>query len=344
MDNRRRQQNRRDWSKVSNDTLAARAKQLLTAPDIPSRSYGAAARQFERLAKNFGWVDAKGAVYPVRLSTLQLYIAYQEARIKPQSLLSYLAALRDKHEQLGFLDWGKVRFNPAITRMLRSNKRNFLHTESTRCTPITGEHLRLLKRRLDLARPRHALFWAVASIAFHAMARLGEILPADNSRIALSIRLQQLRVERADDGPYALITLPRSKVHDPNVEATLAVWRNGSSICPWEALRSYLRFRLRKDYAIGSPALWCIENGHAINKRWFLEALATYLPEYDFTGHSFRAGGATHWAKAGIPKWVIQRLGRWTSMAFETYIRTNPAVLVAFAKASCGKITAESRT
>src|SRR3989440_10540584 len=45
--------------------------------------------------------------------------------------------------------------------------------------------------------------------------------------------------------------------------------------------------RLDTRYASDPDALWCIENGKAISKRWFLEVLAQYLPEYDVTGHSF---------------------------------------------------------
>jgi hypothetical protein len=122
-------------------------------------------------------------------------------------------------------------------------------------------------------------------------------------------------------------------VHDPNIKATLAIWADGTAICPWAALKTYLYFRLSNGYADGSDALWCIENGHAINKRWFLEGLETSLPEFSFTEHSFRAGGATFWVLQGFPKWIIQRLGRWSSDAFEAYIRTNAPVLVAFAQA-----------
>ena len=142
------------------------------------------------------------------------------------------------------------------------------------------------------------------------MARLGELLPADNSKMTLAVRLKHLTIRYDENGTHVLITLPTSKMHDPAIETTLAIWEVESGICPWMALEKYLKFRLAKGYGKDSDALWCIENGHAINKRWFLEALAHFLPEHSFTGHSFHAGGATHWALLGLPKWIIQRLGR----------------------------------
>ena len=42
------------------------------------------------------------------------------------------------------------------------------------------------------------------------------------------------------------------------------------------------------------------------------------------TGHSARASGACHLAKAGVDLWRIQVFGRWSSAAFLRYVRTSP--------------------
>jgi hypothetical protein len=48
-------------------------------------------------------------------------------------------------------------------------------------------------------------------------------------------------------------------------------------------------------------------------------------------GHSMRSGGATALAIAGIPDNRIQAMGRWSSDAYQQYIRKHPALLQALA-------------
>src|SRR5579883_1387101 len=106
--------------------------------------------------------------------------------------------------------------------MLKSIGRNHMYECANRSTPIIKKQLSIMKARLDLDNPRHTLFWAVATMAFHAMAKLGEVLLADQSRVQMAICLQHLVLEKGDNGPYALITLLTSKTHNPNIEAVLS--------------------------------------------------------------------------------------------------------------------------
>ena len=52
-------------------------------------------------------------------------------------------------------------------------------------------------------------------------------------------------------------------------------------------------------------------------------ALSLGLDPNRYSTHSLRIGGATVMAAAGLPDYVIQLIGRWKSLAFLTYIRSN---------------------
>ena len=42
--------------------------------------------------------------------------------------------------------------------------------------------------------------------------------------------------------------------------------------------------------------------------------------QLNYASHSFRIGAATTAAAAGLPVWLIMKLGRWTSNAYASYI------------------------
>ena len=50
------------------------------------------------------------------------------------------------------------------------------------------------------------------------------------------------------------------------------------------------------------------------------------------SGHSFRIGGATSMVAAGMFDWEIQVQGRWSSNAYQRYIRVPIPLVVGFAK------------
>ena len=102
---------------------------------------------------------------------------------------------------------------------------------------------------------------------------------------------------------------------------TVIVGRNGSLLCPVEALLRYLHLR-------GSHPgpLFIFQNGIPLT-RSRLNSLLTMVLKVcgvngDYTGHSFRIGAATTAARAGVPDHLIQMLGRWSSDAYKLYIRS----------------------
>jgi len=75
------------------------------------------------------------------------------------------------------------------------------------------------------------------------------------------------------------------------------------------------------------PALWITKAGLVPTRAWFLRRLRRFFPSSSVSGHSMRAGGATALACAGFAPNLIQSAGRWSSTAFEGYIRQHPFIL-----------------
>ncbi|KAH8930079.1 hypothetical protein BT69DRAFT_1180113, partial [Atractiella rhizophila] len=61
-------------------------------------------------------------------------------------------------------------------------------------------------------------------------------------------------------------------------------------------------------------------------RSWFIRRLRMHFSS-DVAGHSLRSGGATHLAANGIPDSTIQKIGRWSSEAFQIYIRNHPILI-----------------
>ena len=73
--------------------------------------------------------------------------------------------------------------------------------------------------------------------------------------------------------------------------------------------------------------LFQYEDGRLLTKPRFVEAIRTALAHiglnpHHYAGHSFRIGAATTAGACGLNDSVIQMLGRWSSSAYLTYIRT----------------------
>ena len=72
--------------------------------------------------------------------------------------------------------------------------------------------------------------------------------------------------------------------------------------------------------------LFCFSNGRPLTRLRLLKRLhrqlkqAGYQPHW-YNTHSFRIGGATSAAEAGVSQATIQQLGRWRSQAYRRYIR-----------------------
>ena len=123
--------------------------------------------------------------------------------------------------------------------------------------------------------------------------------------------------------------LKASKTDPFRHRTTITLASIASSTCPVTALRKYLASD--PNHPLDTP-LFRFQDGRFLTRRGLVESIRVLLsmsgiPVHQYTSHSFRIGAATSAAAAGIPEWLIQTLGRWTSQCYQVYIRTPGSII-----------------
>ena len=65
---------------------------------------------------------------------------------------------------------------------------------------------------------------------------------------------------------------------------------------------------------------------------------------HHFNGHSFKIGAATSASQVGVPETTIKILGRWSSMAYQQYIRPSTTDLAAVSRYIAGSPALQSNS
>lgn len=125
------------------------------------------------------------------------------------------------------------------------------------------------------------------------------------------------------------LELKKSKCDPFRHGVTLQFYPVDNVVCPVAKLRDYLNVCYPNHIPDPNYPLFMLD-GKALARDKFIGLLKTTLGRAGFeparyNGHSFRKGGATTAARAGIQDHMLQVLGRWKSDAYLRYIRTDRA-------------------
>ena len=184
--------------------------------------------------------------------------------------------------------------------------------------PITANHLlaiRTFLRSSSLSRDARML-WAAVTSTFYGLLRSSEFTaPSQTSFIHSTLCIWHLSF--ASDHSRVTLRLPFSKTDQFGLGADIQLHRLHSKLCPFSALTRFIRHRP----PILGP-LFIFSNGDFLTRSHIVTLLRTVFPnQLDLNTHSFRIGGASALAAAGLPDFVIQVIGRWSSDSFLRYIR-----------------------
>jgi hypothetical protein len=178
---------------------------------------------------------------------------------------------------------------------------------------ITSEALFTIHPLLDLTAFTDARDWCACLFAFYGLLRIKEYTCS-------GLLTQHVTVAHWGIN----LTIPFSKTS--LIPTSVAIIRRDDALCPVAAYFAYISRippHLRQPghpFFLHSPSsatpLSDVTFTRSV-RRWVRDHLSE--PPDDYSGHSFRRGGATAMQLAGVPESTIAAHGRWKSLAYRTY-------------------------
>lgn len=258
-----------------------------------------------------------GTVLPVSLpSSVALYISFlvsQPSPSSPATIASTLSALSYQFK----LEGGVDPCNSFVIKKIVAGLTKSKPSSDVR-VPITPAMLIYLidaARLVALSPYQQALFPAVFSLMFHGFLRIGEVTDSSHN-----IQFHNVTVQKSSLS-ITFISFKHSHGHP----ITISVSATGSPSCPVLLTTRYLLLRGSKPGPFfstysGSPL------AQPFLRSFLRSSLARAgLSPLHITPHSFRIGAATYAAGAGASSEQLRSMGRWSSSAFQKYIRI-PAI------------------
>ncbi|XP_068742958.1 uncharacterized protein [Montipora capricornis] len=289
------------------------------------KSYNSAQRRFVNFCYQLGKIHASGSPCPAEEWTLCLFATFLANSMRHSSIKVYLSAVRALHIEQGFGD--PLTNCLRLQRVLRGIKRKQGESQRQRL-PITDNLMLVIKRSLNLNTVDHCMFWAACTLAYFGFLRSSEFTVSSLSAFNPSCHLQvkDVSVDSAV-APMCLRLCIKASKTDPFRRGTfIHIGRGKPPLCAVDALLQYLN--LRGD----SPGpLFLLQSGQPLTRSlltsWLRQIMDNAGIQGNFSSHSFRIGAATVAARNGVPDHQIQTLGRWSSNAYQLYIRTPSEVL-----------------
>lgn len=172
------------------------------------------------------------------------------------------------------------------------------------------------------------MLWAACCVGFFGFMRSGEFTLQD-LHTSPPIRSTDVALDSHTNPTMCRLFLRRSKTDQEGKGIFIYVGVTNTTICPVSAMANYLAVR-----SVTPGPLFIFEDGTPLLRDRFVKEVkralrAAGVDETAYSGHSFRIGAATSAARSGVPAFLIKRLGRWESEAYQLYVQTPRETLAA---------------
>ena len=255
---------------------------------------------------------------PADSKTIYAYAQFLSRSLLPSSVRNYLSGVRMLHIFLG------VPYVHAEDFLLNLELRGIarLHPHvPVRAKPITPTILVDFHRLMDNS-SLHCAVWSCCLVLFYTMARMGSILPSSGSTPRAQF-LTRDRINFCQEG--LMVTLIHTKtIQFGKRRLHIPLLKLDSVLCPVKAYARTSRFFQVFSHV---PAFVFFEKTKV---KWltgsiFIRTFRDVMRKggydaSDFTGHSFRRGGATWAFQCGMPGELIQICGDWVSDSYKRYL------------------------
>lgn len=259
---------------------------------------------------------------PENLSNFILWICIAEPAVAPATASGYLSGICSCLEP-HYPNIRTARNSALVSKTLAGLRKRFAVPVKQK-KAMSIEDVKYVYGLFDLSESLDdRLFVCLIAVGFHALHRLGELCwPDEPDRRNYRRLIMRSSVKSGLD--FVSYLLPAHKADMSFSGNTIRIERRWPVIDPLPVFNRYLALRDAK-FPFHCE-LWLTSSGAPPTKSWFRKRLSRIFPS-DISGHSMRSGGATALALDGLPDNLIQKLGRWSSDAWQGYVRAHPVVL-----------------
>ena len=299
-------------------------------------------RTASSLLKKCCWERKIDFALPVPHETILIFIHWlaNERKVKAGTINLYLAGIRQLHVAKGFPEH-KIRSD--LVNLIVRGKQHMDAREKGLAKqenpPVTIARMKNLKKCLknsNLEVEQQLLVWSVCTLACWGALRMGEILSSNESFFdpAYSLLARDIRVGSlvTADGPTGTLHLLLKSPKESKLGASVVVdiYETGDALCP---LRAFNKWRKKTTSWQEDCPAFRQKDGTPLTTRKLNKILASLAGlEGRIKCHDFRRAAASMLASLGFSDDDIKALGRWSSRAFEEYIRLPRTKRAAMAK------------
>jgi hypothetical protein len=251
-------------------------------------------------------------------------------KLKATTISSYLSGVRQLHVMQNM---DPPEFRTGLVKLVLkgiSNKDGIANRagEFKGRLPITVSVMLLYQKlltRLEYSAQDKAMIWAASTLAFAGAFRINELLCKRESAFDPDFELltENVQFRPSSTGRTIQVTLKCPKENKSNVATIVDVFQNNGPLCP---VRAMTEWGGHKPDNLGLP-LFRFADGTPLTGAKLNKILEQTLGVYTnktvgkFTTHSFRIGLASELGKMGCSDEEIKEAGRWSSRAFERYVK-----------------------